>query len=250
MSVRDTIATLIGEDTISARFAREVDASCRKLLGRPAELRELCLCIRDMPYKRPSRMADPDVILSEWRGTCSSKHILLVHLLRRLGIAANLYMGRYSIAPAQTPLPADLLRNLRRPEELFWDVHNYARADVNDASRLIDVTWPSTLAHHGFFRVTQRWDGRSDFRLAADVNEERAITPDADGLDAKKAWLEALNSEASARARREAFIVALSEFVEGEMQWTDREQTIHNTVAALCEEDQKVRSTAPTPSAY
>src|SRR5687767_3218474 len=149
MIVRDVIGTLIAVDGPLADWTSEVDSSCRSLLGRPAGLTELILSIRDMPYARPSSFTDPDVILNEWKGTCSSKHILLSHLLERLGIVTTLYMGAYRICPATAGLPEELLEILRRPEEPFWDVHNYVRAEIN-GRLLIDLTWPAELSRYPF----------------------------------------------------------------------------------------------------
>ncbi len=239
MTVRDLVGTLVAAGDSWSRFGSQVDRSCRELLGRPAGVGELLLSLRDMPYARPSSVSDPEIILSEWRGTCSSKHVLLMRLLDLLGIEATLYMGAYHCRPVTCGLPPELIGRLRRPEEPFWDVHNYVRADLN-GPLLIDLTWPAELSRYPFFRVTRVWDGQSDFRLAAEVGEERVITPDAGGIEAKKAWLEELNPTASARAAREDFIIELSKFIGNEIRAVSPEESIRATIAALADEERRV----------
>lgn len=47
------------------------------------------LLVRDMPYIRASSR-DPEVIIREWRGTCSGKHYLLKGLFAELGYKSRL----------------------------------------------------------------------------------------------------------------------------------------------------------------
>jgi hypothetical protein len=239
MTVRDVIGTLIAADGPWSRWASQVDSSCRSLLGRPAGLVELVLSIRDMPYARPSSFVDSEIILDEWKGTCSSKHILLTQLLERLGIATTLYMGAYPVCPATAGLPDELLGMLGRPEQPFWDVHNYVRADIK-GRLLIDITWPTELSHYPFFRTTRWWDGQSNFRLAADVSEERVMSPNAGGIAAKKVWLEELNPDPRAQAAREEFITSLAKFTGNNIPVARLEETIEATIGALAHEEKNI----------
>jgi hypothetical protein len=230
MTAANPIRLLAAEGGSIARVANQVEDACQRLLGRAAGVSDILLAIRDMPYGRPSCMADPETILKEWRGTCSSKHIVVMYLLRQLGIPARFYMGSYALCPARSGAPPELLRMLSWQSETFRDVHNYVRADIAGGIR-IDVTWPAALSRHSYFRVTKEWDGCSDLPLAADVEEERELSPDESGLRAKRAWLDVLNQTSHGRAAREDYIGALSAFVGREMRQARPEETIPATVA-------------------
>jgi hypothetical protein len=98
------------------------------------DLRSAAKWVRCLPYARNSRPDDPLIVLTEERGTCSTKHALL----RRLAIEQNfdiaLVLGIYEMTEQNTPGVGDILRKY----ELVTlpEAHCYLRM----AGRRIDVT--------------------------------------------------------------------------------------------------------------
>jgi hypothetical protein len=147
---------------LDERYGRELD-----LVGTVLELSRI-------PYGRPSVLT-PDAVLDEWRGTCSTKHLLLT------GIATEEWP--YTV-PELWHRPYLVTRDLaaRRwrsavaamvPEAGLVDVHTYATLDVDRRRVNVDVTFP--LAG---------WDGRSDIALACGEGEDHPAGDDPIGAKA------------------------------------------------------------------
>jgi len=98
------------------------------------DLRSAAKYVRHLPYARNSRPDDPLIVLTEERGTCSTKHALL----RRLAIERNLdvapVLGIYEMAEQNTPGVGDILRKYELVS--LPETHCYLRM----AGRRIDVT--------------------------------------------------------------------------------------------------------------
>jgi hypothetical protein len=98
------------------------------------DLRSAAKYVRCLPYARNTRPDDPLIVLTEERGTCSTKHALL----RRLAIEQNLdvvlVLGIYEMAEQNTPEVGDILRKYELV--LLPEAHCYVRM----AGRRIDVT--------------------------------------------------------------------------------------------------------------
>jgi len=59
--------------------------------------------VQNLPYGRTTERSDYRLVLSEGRGTCSSKHALLAALARENGLAVHLILGVYEMTEANTP---------------------------------------------------------------------------------------------------------------------------------------------------
>lgn len=65
--------------------------------------------VRDIPYGRNSDRSDWGLVLTERRGTCSTKHALLAALAREHGADVGLRLGVYLMDGANTPAVAGVL---------------------------------------------------------------------------------------------------------------------------------------------
>jgi hypothetical protein len=152
------------------------------------------LAISRIPYGRP-RALTPDAVLDEWRGTCSTKHVLLADIAREEWpatapqlwhrpylVTRELADGRWGSAVADTVPAAGLV-----------DVHTYATLELDGGRVKVDVTFP--LAG---------WDGRSDIALACGDGEDHPAGADPIATKAD------LVSRHCDPAVREPFIAALA----------------------------------------
>lgn len=163
-------------------------------LGPAPSIKEVVEAIRNVPYARPIERK-PEGVVSEWRGTCSTKTALLVELTRFWWpeLDPRVTHRLYHLAP-------DLARTLfgdeaasAIPREGLTDVHTYATLHLEGRRVVVDVTFPGA-----------EWDGFSDMTLAC-----------GDGIDfdggidpwAMKARLVSENCDADAR---ETFIETVS----------------------------------------
>src|SRR5580698_10132355 len=64
----------------------------------------------ELPYGRNSNPYDPLTVLTEQRGTCSTKHALLRRLAIEQRIDVALVLGIYEMAEQNTPGVGDILR--------------------------------------------------------------------------------------------------------------------------------------------
>ena len=140
----------MGESTLWTTFGQKAG------LGDSATLVDVVESIRSLPYGRPHDRT-PAGVVSEWRGTCSTKHALLTELAAtRWPELEPLIVHRiYRLTP-------DLARTLfgegattAVPPEGLTDVHSYAKLLMNGRRVRVDATVPGP-----------DWDGRSDMRLA------------------------------------------------------------------------------------
>ena len=89
--------------------------------------------VRALPYGRNSERSDWGLVLSEGRGTCSTKHALLAELARENGRRVALVLGVYEMDEANTPgvgavLKRDGLRCV--PEAHCYLAYDGARVDL------------------------------------------------------------------------------------------------------------------------
>ena len=164
--------------------------------GHGLTLVEAVVVISRIPYGRPTDRTARGV-LAEWRGTCSTKHLLLAEVVndgwpkcrpelwhRVYRVTPGLAAQRWGEAVAATVPPEGLV-----------DVHTFATLLVDGDRRVrVDVTMP--LAG---------WDGGSDIRLACGPGDDE---PAGDDPMATKASLVAEHCDV---VLRERFIAALSE---------------------------------------
>ena len=106
-------------------------------------LREVVLTISAIPYGRPSDLT-VDGVVSEWRGTCSTKHLLLLSLLDQkwANLDPALTHRVYTLTKSEAleiwgPGVAASV-----PIEGLVDVHTFMTAIISGRSTTIDVTFP------------------------------------------------------------------------------------------------------------
>src|SRR6516165_7865927 len=68
-----------------------------------ADLRAAAQYVCGLPYGRNSRPDDPLIVLTEQRGTCSTKHALLRRLAVEQGFDLALVLGIYEMTERNTP---------------------------------------------------------------------------------------------------------------------------------------------------
>jgi hypothetical protein len=108
------------------------------------------LLVRDMPYIRASSR-DPQIIIQEWRGTCSGKHYLLKGLFAELGYSSRL-IACTTVAHIDPKSARGKLRKLlEQSKGRFVDVHNYLILELPGKEMIVDATWP--LATRGMGTV-------------------------------------------------------------------------------------------------
>jgi hypothetical protein len=173
----------------SARFA------ARACLPAGASLRQVVNAVQAIPYGRPgSRTAEG--VISEWKGTCSTKHALLAQLLRerwpelRPRLVHRVY--RVTRGSATERHGADAAAAV--PEGGLTDVHRYLVITLAGREVTIDITFPAG----------QPWDGHRSMCLACGDGRD---FPAGDDPDADKAALEAGYCDPLVR---EPFIAALT----------------------------------------
>lgn len=92
--------------------------------------------VRELPYGRNTDRGDYRLVLSEGRGTCSTKHALLVALAEEHAVPVHLFMGIYLMCEANTPGVEIALR--RHGLDAIPEAHCYLVYE----KRRIDLTWP------------------------------------------------------------------------------------------------------------
>ena len=106
-----------------------------------ADLRAAGQHVCELPYGRNVHPADPLVVLTEQRGTCSTKHALLRRLAMEQGINLELVLGIYEMNEHNTPGVGSVLH--RHGLKTLPEAHCYLRL----GSERIDVTWQRARGH-------------------------------------------------------------------------------------------------------
>lgn len=159
------------------------------------DFRSTVLALSQIPYGRPV-IPTPGGVLQDWRGTCSTKHLLLRELLGEHWpyTGVRLWHRVYRLMP-------QLARAQWGPEVAAFvpldglvDVHNYATVGSSEGDPLVlDVTFP-----------VADWDGTSPMEVISGPGEDRLAGHDL--LDEKQQLVAAYCDP----AQREPFIAALS----------------------------------------
>lgn len=153
--------------------------------------------VQSLPYGRTSSRDDVSLVLTEGRGTCSTKHALLAALAAELGLDLVLTLGIYEMSERNTPGVGPVLQRHRLTS--IPEAHCY----LVRAGRRIDITREVTAAapiaaflHEEPIRVDQIGDYKVDLhrRVLADwiVRE-----PAARGRTLSEVW--AIREECIAR---------------------------------------------------
>lgn len=101
------------------------------------DFQQACNYIKNLPYKRTSSKSDSLLVLTEGRGTCSSKHALLKKLAKENGANdIELRIGIYKMNEQNTPGLAGVIpRNIRFiPEAHAYLSFNGQRLDFTRAN--------------------------------------------------------------------------------------------------------------------
>ncbi len=117
---------------------------------------DLMTYVQKIPYGRTSDRSRVDLVLSEGKGTCSSKHALLKSIAKENGLEdLELIIGIYKMTAENTPNIGDGIE--RSPLDYIPEAHCYLKY----RDKRIDVTAI----------------GASFERIAQDLLEEQAIEP-------------------------------------------------------------------------
>jgi hypothetical protein len=159
------------------------------------DLVAMVLAISRIPYGRPTSPS-PEAVLREWRGTCSTKHLLLAEIMREswpeldVQLRHRVYFVTKAFASERWgPRLAEMI-----PEGGLVDVHTYATVRHGGVRLTLDVTFP-----------LDDWDGATPIPLACADGVDHPVASDP---LAEKARLVATYCNPEVR---EPFIAALSE---------------------------------------
>jgi hypothetical protein len=169
-------------------------------------LEKAFLLVRDMPYTRASSR-DPNVIMQEWRGTCSGKHYLLKGLFAELGYKSRLIACTTVVHIDPKDVNGKLRTLLEQSNGRFVDVHNYLILELPEKEMIVDATWPIATRGMGTV-VNERLVLGKDHQIACNPVKTWVIPDDRDPQQFKDEILEASFSPEEL-AHREEFIKTL-----------------------------------------
>ncbi|MCI0844159.1 MAG: hypothetical protein J4N87_02310 [Chloroflexi bacterium] len=128
--------------------------------GRTIDAKAAFALVRDMPYQRASSRA-PEVVIQEWRGTCSGKHYLLDRIFEEEGMESKVIMCTHRFTEETTEnFPPELKEVVAR--SAVPDVHTYIRLNTDDGWMTVDATWPAKAGPLGM-------TVNSEFKLGQDM---------------------------------------------------------------------------------
>lgn len=168
---------------------------------------QIFLLVRDMPYARASSR-DPEVIIAEWRGTCSGKHYLLKALFAELGYPARVIACTAVTHIDPQKAPEELRELLVQSGGRFVDVHNYLIVDHPHGEMIVDATWPLSTRKLGAV-VNEHFVWGEDHDIASQPIQSWEVPEDVDA-QAFKDELLTNHFTAEELAHRDKFIKALS----------------------------------------
>jgi hypothetical protein len=151
----------------------------------------LASAVQTIPYGRPGRRT-PEGTIADWRGTCSTKHLLLARLLEECFPASRVEVVHrvYKLTRRRALESFGVRVAATVPPDGLSDVHRFLRVD----GLVVDATFPTW----------PRWDGCSDMVPVSGPGEDYVSEGD---HDANK---RALESRFCDPVAREAFIAALA----------------------------------------
>jgi hypothetical protein len=98
--------------------------------------------LQALPYGRISNRGAPELVLTEGRGTCTTKHALLARLAREQGVPVTLTLGIFEMHEGNTPGVGEVLTRHGLPyvpEAHCYLVHGGTRVDI---TRLVEAAEP------------------------------------------------------------------------------------------------------------
>ena len=141
------------------------------------------LLVRDMPYTRASSR-EPNVIMQEWRGTCSGKHYLLKRLFSELGYCSRLIACTTVVHIDPKEVSGKLRELLAQSNGRFVDVHNYLVLELPGKEMIVDATWPISTKGMGTV-VNERFVLGEDHQIACKPLKTWVIPDDRDPQEFK-----------------------------------------------------------------
>lgn len=174
--------------------------------GEEIDTEKVFLLVRDMPYTRASSR-DPDVLMREWRGTCSGKHYLLKGLFAELGYNSRLIACTTVVHIDPKEVSGKLRELLEQSNGRFVDVHNYLILELPQKEMIVDATWPIATKGLGTV-VNERFVPGEDQQIACQPLKSWVVPEDRDPQEFKNEILkESFTPEEL--AHREEFIKTL-----------------------------------------
>ena len=159
------------------------------------DLASAAVTISRIPYGRSSS-ASPEAVIAEWRGTCTTKHLLLAAVATEVDTTAAMRLVhrvyRLSHEDAAARWGGDVASTV--PNSGLIDVHTYAQLRREDRVIPVDVTFP-----------LEDWDGKAPTLLAcmAGRDFDAGTDPVATKAELVRRWCDP--------PQRERFIAALTQ---------------------------------------
>lgn len=122
-------------------------------------MREIVEAVHSIPHGRPRERTAAGVV-ENWRGTCSTKGLLVRSVLPGLEVRFVHRVFRLTPEAASPWLGADVARVV--PPEGLIDVHTYMTANVGGRRVVLDLTFPHSPA----------WDGVSDMQVPFPLGDD------------------------------------------------------------------------------
>jgi len=116
-----------------------------------ADYRSAAKYLHELPYERNSDRADFRLVLSEGRGTCSTKHGLLAAVALEQGLPVSLTIGIYDMSEHNTPGVGRVLS--AHGLDSLTEAHCYLRY----AGRRVDVTRSGVLPRASITGFHEEW---------------------------------------------------------------------------------------------
>jgi hypothetical protein len=171
------------------------------------DLEKAFLLVRDMPYIRASSR-DPEVIIREWRGTCSGKHYLLKGIFAELGYSSHVVACTTIGHIDPQKVWGKLRRLLKQSEGRFVDVHNYLVLKLPQGEMIVDATWPISAKGMGTV-VNERFVPGEDQKIAVKPLKSWVVPDDRDPQEFKNEILKE-SFTAEELAHRDEFLETVS----------------------------------------
>jgi len=108
--------------------------------------------VRDIPYKIPTSIKEPDYC-------CSGKHEILFDLLKFLNLQARYRVCIFLWSSLNLPLE---LKKIPHKNDC---THTYLEIKIKDKWKILDATWDIGLKK--VFQINE-WDGKSDTKIAVE----------------------------------------------------------------------------------
>jgi hypothetical protein len=187
------------------------------------ELEKAFTLVRDMPYTRASSR-DSEIIIEEWRGTCSGKHYLLKKLFAELGYSSRLIACTTVTHIDPKEVRWKLRELLEQSNGRFVDVHNYLILELPEGEMIVDATWPLATKGMGTV-VNERFVLGEDQQIACEPLKTWVVPEEGDSQEFKNEILEE-SFTPEELAHRDEFIKTLGKMTNSKwvkfLLWVER----------------------------